>query len=61
LTDVKTGKTYPLRPGTIYVLDEHERHCMTVQEEMSIVCIFVPALVGTETHDADGSYPLLEG
>lgn len=61
LTDVATGKTYALRPGTIYVLDEHERHRMTVEEEMSVVCIFVPALVGTETHDEDGSYPLLEG
>lgn len=61
LTDLTTGKSYPLSAGTIYVLDKNERHSMSIEEELTIVCIFVPALVGTETHDEDGSYPLLEG
>ena len=59
VTDLTTGKTYPLGPGSIYVLDKNERHHIEVEEEMTIVCIFVPALVGTEMHDEDGSYPLL--
>ncbi|WP_418314333.1 ectoine synthase [Roseovarius nanhaiticus] len=27
---------------------------------MRLLCVFTPALAGTETHDADGSYNLPE-
>ncbi|MBP1888336.1 ectoine synthase [Sinorhizobium mexicanum] len=52
------GKIYPIRPGTIYILDEHDRHLLRANTQMRNVCVFVPALHGNETHDADGSYPL---
>ena len=51
---------YRLTPGTMYALDEHDRHRIDATMDMRIVCVFSPALAGPETHDEDGSYPLLE-
>lgn len=54
-----TGETHALRPGTIYALDEHDEHILTAKTRLRMVCVFTPAIVGPETHDADGVYPLL--
>ena len=59
VTDETTGKAYELKPGTMYMLDKHERHTIEAQTDMRLVCVFTPALTGPETHDEDGSYPLL--
>ena len=59
LTDLNTGQTYELGPGSMYALDQHERHRLVARTDLRIVCVFSPALVGSETHDEDGSYPLL--
>ena len=59
LTDVGTGETYELGPGSMYTLDKHDRHRLEAKTDMRIVCIFTPALTGAETHDEDGSYPIL--
>jgi L-ectoine synthase len=53
-------KTYPIRPGTVYALDKHDKHILRVHERMKLICVFHPALTGREVHDADGSYPLLD-
>ncbi len=53
-------KTYPIRPGTIYALDKHDKHILRAYETIKLICIFHPALTGREVHDADGSYPLLD-
>ena len=60
LVDIATGTIHRLRPGTMYALDRHDRHRIDASTDMRIVCVFSPALVGPETHDADGSYPILE-
>ena len=60
LTDLDTGAVHRLRPGTMYALDKHDRHRIDARTDMRLVCVFAPALVGPETHDADGSYPILE-
>ena len=60
LTDLATGRVHRLRPGTMYALDRHDRHRIDASTDMRIVCVFSPALVGPETHDEDGSYPVLE-
>ena len=60
LTDLDTGAVHRLRPGTMYALDKHDRHRIDARTDMRLVCVFSPALVGPETHDADGSYPILE-
>lgn len=51
-----TGDCFALRDGTVYTLDGHEPHLLRARTEMRIVCVFTPALTGSETHDADGSY-----
>ena len=60
LTDIATGRVHSLRPGSMYALNRHDRHRIDTRTEMRIVCVFSPALVGPETHDEDGSYPVLE-
>ncbi len=60
LTDHDNGEVYDLVPGTIYVLDQHEKHTLEVQETVRMICVFTPALVGQEVHDAEGAYPLLQ-
>ena len=57
--DVATGEVFELNPGTMYTLDKHDRHELKARTDMRLVCVFTPALVGKETHDADGSYPIL--
>ncbi len=56
--EVATGRTWPLRPGTMYVLDRHDAHVIRADTDLRLLCVFTPALTGTETHDADGSYNL---
>lgn len=58
LTDITTGKVYRLEPGSMYALDKHDRHRIDAITDMRVVCVFLPALVGTETHDEQGSYPV---
>jgi len=59
VTDESTNTTYELKPGTLYTLDRHQRHTIEARTDMRLVCVFTPALTGPETHDEDGSYPLL--
>lgn len=54
--NIATGEVFPLKPGTMYTLDQHEKHRLTARTRLRIVCVFTPALTGRETHDADGSY-----
>jgi L-ectoine synthase len=57
VVDLATGKTYPITPGSIYVLDRHDRHIIrSLKGDLRLVCVFNPALVGNETHREDGSY-----
>jgi len=55
-----TGEVFPLKPGTMYTLDGHEKHRLKSFTAMRLVCVFTPALTGRETHDADGAYALPE-
>lgn len=59
LIDLADNTAHPIMPGTLYVLDKHDAHSVTAKSELVLVCVFAPALHGTEKHDADGSYPLL--
>ena len=52
------GKIYEIRPGVIYVLDKNDRHLLRAKTEMTLACVFNPALIGNEVHDKDGVYPL---
>jgi len=55
---VEDGKIYPIKPGTVYILDKHDKHLLRGFTDMTMACVFNPPLNGRETHDADGVYPL---
>ncbi len=54
--NLDTGEVFPLQAGSLYVLDQNERHRLKAHTPMRLVCIFTPALTGRETHDEDGAY-----
>ncbi|MEX0738595.1 MAG: ectoine synthase [Pseudohongiella sp.] len=57
IKDLGTGKTHAITPGTLYVLDKHDKHILYAHEELSLACVFNPPVTGREVHDADGAYP----
>ena len=59
VTDMATGKVHRLSAGMMYTLDQHDHHRLSIVEDIKLVCVFTPALTGAETHDDEGSYPLL--
>ena len=59
LEDKATGEIHEIVPGTIYLLNEHDRHVLRVQEDLRVICSFNPPVTGAEVHDEDGAYPLL--
>jgi L-ectoine synthase len=58
IEDLETGKTYPIRDGTLYALNGHERHYLRAFEDMRLICVFTPPLTGREIHNEEGTYPL---
>lgn len=52
------GVKYPIKPGTLYVLDKHDEHKLRATAEMKMVCVFNPPLNGKEVHNAEGAYEL---
>lgn len=58
LENRSTGEIFPLRPGTLYVLDQHDQHTVRTTTEITCACVFNPPLHGREVHDASGAYPL---
>lgn len=59
LFDKETGTTHQLGPGSLYLLDGHERHQLRPRTEMKTVCVFNPPVTGSEVHDENGVYPLI--
>lgn len=58
IEDLATGKIHPIAPGTLYILDKHDKHILRAQEEMKMACVFNPPLHGKEVHNAEGAYAL---
>lgn len=52
------GKKYAIEPGTVYILNENDKHMLRCFEEMKLACVFNPPLNGKEVHNPDGSYNL---
>ncbi|QUC64082.1 ectoine synthase [Nitrosopumilus sp. K4] len=53
------GTKHKITPGTVYALNKHDKHILRAFSKMRMICVFNPALVGPETHDQEGVYPLL--
>ncbi len=59
LEDLATGEIHALAPGTLYLLNNHDRHVVRPATDIRMVCVFNPACTGREVHDEEGTYPLL--
>ena len=59
LEDLDNDRSYELAPGTMYLLDGHERHRVSAESDLRMVCVFNPPCTGHEVHDEEGVYPLL--
>lgn len=51
------GVSHPLSPGTLYALDQHDAHFLLADpgNDLRLICMFTPALTGSETHSLDSS------
>ncbi|MCC5951744.1 MAG: ectoine synthase [Acidimicrobiia bacterium] len=60
LVDRDRDEEHEIRPGTLYVLDAHDRHTVIAHTDLRMVCVFTPPVTGNEVHLPDGSYPAAE-
>jgi L-ectoine synthase len=59
LENRETGEKHELRPGTMYLLDKHDKHTVHATTDIRCACTFNPPVTGREVHDENGVYPLL--
>ena len=59
IEDLATGEVHQLAPGTLYLLNDHDKHKVRVRKEIRCVCVFNPPVTGREVHDENGVYPLI--
>jgi L-ectoine synthase len=59
ITNSETGETFQLRPGTMYLLDNHDKHQLRPKTDIRAICVFNPPVTGKEVHDENGVYPLV--
>jgi L-ectoine synthase len=57
IEDLATNEVHKLRPGTLYLLNEHDRHVVRPKTDILCACVFNPPVTGQEVHDDSGSYP----
>ena len=58
--DLATGTAHRLEPGTLYALNNHDKHIVRAKTDIRTVCVFYPPVTGQEVHDEEGVYPLIE-
>ena len=58
IESVADDAVHQIRPGTIYALDQHDKHVLRARTQMRLVCVFSPPLHGKEVHDETGAYPV---
>jgi L-ectoine synthase len=53
-----SGVAHVIEPGVLYAPNAHDAHEVRVEgeEALHLICVFSPALEGTEVHGPDGSY-----
>jgi L-ectoine synthase len=52
----ENGTVYPIKAGSVYLLNGNERHLLRARTTMRMVCVFNPPVTGSEVHDKDGAY-----
>lgn len=58
--DKATGTVHQLAPGSLYLLNNHDKHQVRPRTQMRTVCVFNPPVTGREVHDEHGVYPVIE-
>jgi L-ectoine synthase len=58
VTDLTSGRSWPLESGVLYVVGPNDRHRVKLTDETHLVSVFCPPLKGDERHDEDGAYPV---
>lgn len=58
IVDLAGRETHRIAPGTLYVLDQHDKHILRAFDDLQLACVFNPPLMGREVHNADGAYAL---
>ena len=46
-----TGEVFRIEAGTVYALDRNDKHILSAETTMRMVCVFNPPLHGPESHD----------
>lgn len=59
IEDLATGEVHQLSAGSLYLLNDHDRHRVRPRTQMRTVCVFNPPVTGREVHDENGVYPLV--
>jgi len=59
IKNLADDSVHEISPGTLYILDKHDKHILYAEEELSLACVFNPPITGNETHNKEGSYPLV--
>ena len=59
ITDTATGETHQLRPGSMYLLNDNDKHQLRPKTDIRAFCVFNPPVTGREVHDENGVYPLI--
>ncbi len=49
------GLVYPIRAGSMYALDKHDKHYLRATTTMRLVCVFSPPLKGNESHNLNNN------
>ena len=54
------NEIHPIKVGTMYALNAHDKHYLRAKSTMRLICVFSPPLVGKEAHNlatgAESSY-----
>jgi L-ectoine synthase len=58
LVEEESGERFPVEPGTLYALNNHDAHTFQALEDTTLICVFNPPLFGREVHNEDGAYEL---
>lgn len=55
--ELANGRVHEIRAGTLYAMNDHDRHRLRAKTRMRVICTFFPALTGDEALVADGPLP----
>jgi hypothetical protein len=57
LTNGETGERHKIEEDVAYILNKNEPHYFEAIKEVTLICVFTPALKGDEIHCEEGTYP----